>query len=432
MDNSLNFTCPAIDCHYESTLSNMLRHLCNCVNMKSLIVPHNPIELNDLSKDFELEEQATQLLYDPDKLSFVAYNQMFGIPICTLHQTSLQLYINEDCNGIIKSITYGSNHFKQYHYSEKDHQDWLAVYLLQKYNENQELFKKELEMAASKRLALSSVNNPIAAIDGLKVLDGLQCCLCKAPKYYAKVLSNSAKNSNKTVYLWRHYKNVHGDFFDNNQVSINDFIIKSTEVLLQTLYDVTFPVFITRLKSDDAVNNLLDSIFPITSNSLLPSPSNNTATAEPDFVFKNSGLESKYRFHAFCLELDQDQLTSGHREKVLSPLTSPMNELLLEAISIYINQCQEDIKDFGINGRKELENIRALEKSSIERYMNVWNQFISFLLQASLEVDKYSLWLHGLEKDIIQRAKLIYEHLHNAATNQAGSILNEKVLYHTA
>ena len=428
MDNSLNFTCPAIDCHYESTLSNMLRHLCNCVNIKTLLVDHNAIELNDLSEHFVMEEQETQLLYDPDKVSFVAFNQMFGIPICTLHQTPLRLDINEDSNGIITSITYGTNHFKQHHYSEKDHQDWLSTYLLQKYNENQDLFKKELEMAASKRLELSSVSNPIAAIDGLKVVDGLQCCLCKAPKYYSKVLSNSAKNSNKTVYLWRHYKSVHGDFFENNQFSINDIIIKSPEVLLQTLYDVTFPVFLTRLKTDDAVNDLLDSIFPITSNSSLSSPSINTASPQPDIV-KNSGLESKYRFHAFCVELDQDQLTFGHREKLLSPLTNPMNELLLETLSIYSNQCQVDIKDFGINGRKELENIRTLEKSSIERYMNVWNRFISFLIQASLEVNQYSLWLYGLENDVIQKAKTIFEHLHNSATNQVGSILNEKVLY---
>jgi hypothetical protein len=288
---------------------------------------------------------------------------------------------------------------------------------MNQYKASENVFLLEIDNARAMRSLLSSLNEPIEQIEGIEVVEGIECIVCESPKSYFKLLPNSIKECNKTLYLWRHYKMQHEDYSLNNFISIPEMISASKQIFLQSIHNSTFPVVKARAHSIDNALILFQSLYPISAINLTnPSTNPFDNNANLDSInsthLKNSGIESKYRFHEQCLELDTKY--PNHRKELLKKLEDPLATMLVDAIKLYIKQCIKDIDDFGINGKRELENIRPLEAASIERYLLIWNQFFSFLCIACNNHATYSCWLFGLERVIIDNVLSFY-HLLQAA-----------------
>jgi len=375
-----------------------------------------PVSLNQLISVTDSDS----FLYDPDEQSIIAYNQKYNLAICTLHQIGFQITSVENELGDIVGFKYGINHLKQHHFAEKDRQGWLSNYLVQKYQKDENLFHFKWDESTILCSQLPTLDEPIDAIEGIEVVEGIECCLCTSPKKCFKLLSKFSKESNRTLYLWRHYKNCHNEYCEINSKSINDLLLESKQIFLQSIHNVTFSVVQPRAHSIDDALLLFQSLYP-TSTIISTNPSNCSTnhnatldTINESIHLKNSGIESKYRFQEQCLELDTKY--PNHRKELLKKLEDPLATMLVDAIKLYIKQCIKDIDDFGINGKRELENIRPLEAASIERYLLIWNQFFSFLCIACNNHATYSCWLFGLERVIIDNVLSFYHLLQSAGS----------------
>ena len=378
-----------------------------------------------LEKGFPVSDTLSMLLYNPDQQSIIAYNQKYNLAICTLHQIGFQITSVEDEIGNIVGFKYGSNHLKQHHFPEKDLQEWLSNYLVQQYHNDDILFHSKWDESLILCSQLATLVQPIDAIEGIEVVEGIECLLCTSPKKHFKLLSKSSKESNRTLYLWIHYKNYHYEYCENNNMTINDLLLESKKIFLQSIHNVTFPVLKPKIHSINDALVLFQSLYPNTTNcsSNHANCSNNSSncstnhdatldTTNESMYLINNGIESKYRFQEQCLELEIKY--PNHRNDLLKKLEEPLATKLVDAIKQYMKQCIKDIDDFGINGKRELENIRPLAAASIDRYLLIWNQFISFICLACKNHEIYSCWLYGLDASIIDNVLSFY-HILQAA-----------------
>jgi hypothetical protein len=323
----------------------------------------------------------TNLIYDPEGQSFIAFNTADFIAVCIKCECGLEIKYEPDSvdEHLINQLSCGVYHFKNYHgdCSNSIHFQWLAEYLMNYFNQDVQSLYKGLttwkESLHQKYLEYSNDTYPLA-IEGINVIDGVQCLFCLEESNKRFFLPTVSENRN----IRKHLQSCHLGF--NYQDAIKKVTIQQLYSRTTSLY---FSVATKKSSLIQDIELLYQSLFPP-----ITLQGQAAALENDSNLTYLSGLESKLHWTERCIKLDMDPDISGCRQELFEcddPVLEDLVENMMFSWNEKVNSC---LDFFGINGLKEI-TISRLTKETSKSYRQEWCKFVIFLIKSS-QSEKFS------------------------------------------